>query len=87
MRAVCASDLPPVAARVAIAIGLHLHVKSGRCDPGIDMIATGSRFRNGSVYRQIALLEKAGWIEVKRVEDGRGTIITPSRTLTELCQA
>jgi hypothetical protein len=67
LRAVIASDLPHVAVRVAVAIGLKLHVKTGRCDPGIDDIITASNVPERSIYRQIALLERAGWIAVQRV--------------------
>jgi hypothetical protein len=68
MRAVLASDLPPVAVRVAVAIGLHLHVKSGRCDPGIpDIIAATGNIPERSIYRQIALLKKAGWLSIRRI--------------------
>ncbi|MCA1415293.1 hypothetical protein I6F30_29800 [Bradyrhizobium sp. NBAIM20] len=70
MRAVLASDLPHVAVRVALAIGAHLHVKSGRCDPSIDDIKASSNIPKRSVYRQIALLEQAGRITLQR--GGRG---------------
>jgi hypothetical protein len=65
IRAVLASDLSHVAARVAVRIGLHLNVEFGRCDPGVGKIATGSKVSERSVYRQLALLEQAGWIEIR----------------------
>jgi len=70
LRAVLASDLPPVAVRVAVRIGLHLHVESGQCNPGIEIIATGSKVSERSVYRQILLLEQAGWIAIIRSGGG-----------------
>ncbi|MEY9183135.1 hypothetical protein ABIG06_004716 [Bradyrhizobium sp. USDA 326] len=70
LRAVLASDLPHAAVRVALAIGAHLHVKSGRCDPSVDDIKASSNVPKRSVYRQIALLEQAGWITPQR--GGRG---------------
>jgi hypothetical protein len=66
MRAVCASDLPPVTARVAVRIGLHLNVTSGQCNPGIDKIATGTNISERSAYRQVAALRRAGWITIRR---------------------
>jgi hypothetical protein len=67
IRAVLASDLPHVAVRVAVVIGFHLNVETGRCYPGIDDIKTASAVPERSLYRQIALLEKAGWISIQRV--------------------
>jgi hypothetical protein len=66
LRAVCASDLPHVTARIAVRIGLHLNVTSGRCDPGIDKIATGSNISERSAYRQVAALRRAGWLAIRR---------------------
>ena len=87
LRAVLASDLPHVAARVAIRIGLHLNVASGQCNPGIDKIATGSNISERSAYRQIALLEQAGWIAIRRGGRGQGqcnqyTLIYPDRAVS-----
>jgi hypothetical protein len=67
LRAVLASDLPHVAVRVALAIGFHLNVEFGRCYPGIKDIVTASNIPERSIYRQIALLEKAGWLAVRHV--------------------
>ena len=66
MRAVCASDLPHVTARIAVRIALHLRVTSGQCNPGIDKIAKGSNISERSAYRQIAALRRAGWIAIRR---------------------
>jgi hypothetical protein len=66
LRAVLASDLPHAAARVAAAIGLHLHVKSGRCNPGHKVLADEARVSERSAYRWIELLERADWIEIER---------------------
>ena len=65
LRAVLKSKLPHVAARVAVRIGLHLNVEFGRCDPGVGKIAKGSKVSERSVYRQLALLEQAGWITIR----------------------
>lgn len=67
MRAVLKSELPPVAVHVALVIGFHLKVKTGRCYPGIDDIITASHVPERSLYRQITLLEDAGWLSIKRV--------------------
>jgi hypothetical protein len=67
LRTVLASDLPHVAARVACVIGLHLNVRSGRCDPGIDDIIAASKVSERSIYRKIVLLERAGWIAIRRI--------------------
>jgi hypothetical protein len=37
--------------RVAVRIGLHLYVKSGQCNLGIDGIATGSKISERSICR------------------------------------
>ena len=67
--AILSSDLSHVAVRVAVRIGLHLHVESGQCNPGVGTIATGSKVSERSVYRQLARPEQAGWI---RIESGGG---------------
>jgi helix-turn-helix protein len=87
MRAVCASDLPHPAVRVAVRIGLHLYVKSGQCNPGIDTIATGTKLSERSVYRQIVLLERAGWVAIQRGGRGQGqrnqfTLVFPDKALS-----
>jgi hypothetical protein len=71
LRAVIASDLPHVAIRVAVAIGLHLHVKSGRCDPGYDALAAGLRMSRRSIFRLVAML--------RRVTGPRGRWFDPLR--------
>ncbi|MGY3347732.1 MULTISPECIES: hypothetical protein [unclassified Bradyrhizobium] len=64
LKAILSADLSHVAARVAIRIGLHLHVRTGQCNPGIAKIATGSKISERSAYRQVALLERVGWISI-----------------------
>jgi len=66
LRAVIASDLPHVAARVAVRIALHLRVDTGQCNPSHKALADGARVSERSVYRWIDLLESAGWIEIER---------------------
>jgi hypothetical protein len=65
LRAVLKSDLPHVAVRVAVRIGLHLNVEFGLCNPGVGTVATGSKISERSVYRQLARLERAGWIAIR----------------------
>ena len=72
LRAVLASDLPHVAARVALAIGQHLRVRTGRCDPSFAGIATASHVSERTVYRLVTLLEHAGWIAMQRGGRGQG---------------
>jgi len=79
MRAVAAAELPHAAARVAIALALHLHVKSGRCTPAAKTLAAESHVPERSIFRCIALLERAGWLKIERAI-GRGnqyTLLTP----------
>jgi Helix-turn-helix domain len=87
MRAVLKSELPPVAVRVALVIGFHLNVDAGRCYPGIDDIVTASHVPERSLYRQIALLEKAGWISIRRVrKPGRNNeyvLVRPATAMAE----
>src|SRR5262249_11177958 len=66
MRSVLAAGLPHVVVLVAIRIALHLHVKSGRCDPGYGPLAADLRMSKRSIIRIVAILEHAGWIEVAR---------------------
>jgi hypothetical protein len=84
MRAVLASDLPDAAARVALAIGFHLNVDSGQCNPSFPTIAVESHVSERSTYRLIDLLEHRGWLAVTRIS-GRGnqyTLLTPDKTVT-----
>jgi Helix-turn-helix domain len=66
LRAVLAADLPDAAARVALAIGLHLRVKTGRCDPTYPTLAAESHVSERNIYRLIPLLERTGWLAVQR---------------------
>ncbi|MET4034945.1 MULTISPECIES: helix-turn-helix domain-containing protein [unclassified Bradyrhizobium] len=66
LRAVLASDLPHVAVRVGAAVALHLHVKTGRCDPSFAGIATDTGMSERSIYRLVALLEHRGWLTTQR---------------------
>ncbi|MBR0695137.1 helix-turn-helix domain-containing protein [Bradyrhizobium lablabi] len=66
MRAILKAELPHVAVRVALAIGAHLHVKSGRCDPSFAGIAVASHVSERTVYRLVSLLEHTGWIAMQR---------------------
>jgi Helix-turn-helix domain len=90
IRAVLASDLPDSAVRVAIAIALHLRVKTGQCNPSFPTLARESHLVERSIYRLVALLEHAGWIEVHRTRGGRLSnfyrLITPDRTESPLTQ-
>ena len=63
VRAVLAADLPHAAVLLAIRIALHLHVGTGRCNPTFATLATETRLSERTVYRLVALLEQAGWIE------------------------
>ena len=86
MRVVLASDLPDAAARVAVAIGLHLHVKSGRCDPSYITLAAESHVGEQSIYRLVAMLEHTGWIAIQRTR-GRGNcnqyiLLNPATAMT-----
>jgi hypothetical protein len=62
MRAVLASDLRHAARLVAVRIALHLHVNSGRCDPSFAMLAAELNIAERTAYRQVAALERTGWI-------------------------
>jgi len=66
MRAVLAAGLPPVVRVVAVRIALHLHVDSGKCDPGYDALAAELGMSKRSIIRIVAMLEHTGWIEVAR---------------------
>jgi hypothetical protein len=65
-RALLAADLPRNAVCLGIAIALHLHIKSGRCDPSSATLATDAHVGERSVYRLINLLERSGWIATNR---------------------
>jgi hypothetical protein len=66
IRAALAANLPDAAFRVAIAIAMHLHVKSGRCNPSYATLAAESHVPERSTYRLVDLLEQAGWIAIER---------------------
>ncbi|KRR14529.1 helix-turn-helix domain-containing protein [Bradyrhizobium valentinum] len=87
MRAVLASDLPRVAVCVAVAIGLHLNVKTGRCDPSFAGIATASHVSERTVYRLVSLLEHSGWIALQRTggrQRNQYTLLNPDTAPTGL---
>jgi hypothetical protein len=71
MRAVlAAADLPSAARCLAIAIALHLNVKTGQCNPGHKRLADDIGKSTRSVERFLAVLERAGRLTIKR--GGRG---------------
>jgi hypothetical protein len=89
MRAVIASDLPPIARVVAIRIALHLRITTGRCDPSFPTLAAESHISERTTYRLVDLLEHSGWIAVTRAS-GRGnqyTLVTPDRTMAGVTSA
>jgi hypothetical protein len=83
LRAVLASDLPHTAARVAAALALHLNVTSGRCNPGHKALADHGRVSERTAYRLVELLERAGWIAIKRASGrpNQYVLLTPDRTM------
>jgi hypothetical protein len=66
MCALLASGLPHVVICVGMRIGLHLRVKTGRCDPGYDKLAGELGMSKRSIYRMVAMLEHAKWLSVIR---------------------
>ena len=68
MRAILASDLPDNAKAVALAIALHLRVKTGKCNPSYPTLAAESHVGERSTYRLVSLLESAGWLSVQRTQ-------------------
>jgi hypothetical protein len=86
MRAILAADLPHVVVRLAIRIALHLHVNTGRCDPGYDALAAELRVSKRSIIRMVAMLERTGWLAISR-QYGRGKLanfylVSPSEKVT-----
>jgi hypothetical protein len=71
MRDVLASDEPCGARRLAVAIALHLNIKTGQCNPGHETLAKESRLSLRSVERYVVRLERGGWLGVKRGGWGR----------------
>jgi hypothetical protein len=66
MCALLASGLPHVVICVGMRIGLHLRVKTGRCDPGYDKLAGELGMSKRSIYRMVAMLEHTKWLSVIR---------------------
>jgi hypothetical protein len=66
MRAVNASGEPRAARCLAFAIALHLNVKTGRCNPGHETLSTDAGISMRSTERFVALLERDGWLAIKR---------------------
>jgi hypothetical protein len=66
MRAINASSLPHTARCLAFGIALHLNIKTGRCDPGYDLLVKEVGISRRSIGRLVALLKRSGWLGVKR---------------------
>lgn len=67
MRAILAAHgLPPLVRLVAVRLALHLHVNSGRCEPGYAIMASELGISERSVIRMVAMLERTGWLTVTR---------------------
>jgi hypothetical protein len=86
MRAINASGEPRAARCLAFAIALHLNVKEGRCDPGHKTLSADASMSTRSVERFAALLERDGWLAIKR--GGRGhnnsfVLLRPARDLAD----
>jgi hypothetical protein len=89
MRAALASDLPHVAARLAVRVALHLNVDTGRCDPSAPMLAAESHVSERSVYRLLDLLEHLGWLSITRVAGraNRYSLLTPDKPMAVVTPA
>jgi hypothetical protein len=56
---------------VGVRLALHLHVKTGRCNPAYVTLASEVCVTERFVYCAIEVLERAGWIEVDHTGGGR----------------
>jgi hypothetical protein len=65
LRAVLRSGLQHAAVRVALRIGLYLNVVNGQCNPAVKTIAKDSGVSERSVYREIAALQRSGWLGIQ----------------------
>jgi hypothetical protein len=64
--------LSPITVKTAVALALHLHMKSGQCDVRYETIAEDIAADRRSVIRAVAVLEAAGLILVERSRGGHG---------------
>jgi hypothetical protein len=90
MRALLAAKLLPHAtARVALAIAMHLHVESGRCDPRYKTVSKASGVSERSVFRHVELLVRAGWIALDRKTgfSNQHFLLTPANSMAEVTPA
>jgi len=90
MRALLAARLLPHAtARVALAIAMHLHVESGRCDPRYKTVSKASGVSERSVFRHVELLVRAGWIALDRKTgfSNQHFLLTPANSMAEVTPA
>jgi hypothetical protein len=89
MRAILASDLPHVAVRVAMAIGFHLNVSTGQCNPSYAALSATSHVSERSLYRLVPLLERTGWIAIQRISGrlNHYTLLTPAKVVTGVTTA
>ena len=57
---VCMSDLSPSAMRIGIRLLHHFNCGTGRCDPGVETLATALGLKGRSVFRGLTELESHG---------------------------
>ncbi|MGY3117898.1 hypothetical protein ACVWXQ_001835 [Bradyrhizobium sp. S3.14.4] len=56
---------------IAMRLALYINVTSGRCDPAVPTLASGTDASKSTVLRAIREMEAAGWLEVTRSRGGR----------------
>jgi hypothetical protein len=66
MLAVDANALSCTAKIVGSRIAMHHNIETGRCDPSIGMLVSGTGMSESTVRRAIRELEEAGWAHVDR---------------------
>jgi hypothetical protein len=83
MRGLLAAKLPHASARVGVAIAMHLHVESGRCNPNYKTVGKASRVSERSVFRHVELLVRAGWIALFRKTgySNQHFLLTPANSM------
>jgi hypothetical protein len=86
VRAVVAANLPHATARIAVAIGMHLRVESGRCNPRYKTVSGASHVSERSVFRHVELLVRTGWLalEQKIGCSNQHFLLTPANSMAEV---
>ena len=81
-----ACDLCPRSKVLLARIALHRNVETGRCDPGIARLVSGTGLSDSTIRRRLKAAEAAGWISIDKTKGrySNSVLLLPPPTLSHV---